>query len=88
MGIPASELFEGASEELVLIQGIVDVCWKEEDGIVLLDYKTDAVKNGSQLIRRYATQLELYAKALTKAAGEPVKEKLMYSFGLHKVVTC
>lgn len=88
MGIPASELFEGASEELVLIQGIVDVCWKEEDGIVLLDYKTDAVKNGSQLIRRYAAQLELYAKALTKAAGEPVKEKLMYSFGLHKVVTC
>lgn len=86
MGIPASELFEGASGELVLIQGIVDVCWKEEGGIVLLDYKTDAVKNGEQLIKRYAVQLELYAKALEKAAGEPVKEKLMYSFGLHQVV--
>lgn len=86
MGIPASEIYEGASEELVLIQGIVDVFWKEEGGIVLLDYKTDAVKNGTQLVERYAMQLDLYAKALTKAAGEPVKEKLMYSFGLHKVV--
>ncbi len=86
MGIPAMEIYEGASEELVLVQGIVDVFWKEEGGIVLLDYKTDAVKNEAQLTGRYAMQLNLYAKALRKAAGEPVKEKLMYAFGLHKVV--
>ncbi len=86
MGIPASQIYEGASDELVLIQGIVDVYWKEPGGIVILDYKTDAVQQADELIKRYRIQLDLYAQALEKATGEPVKEKLMYSFRLQKIV--
>lgn len=86
MGIPASRVYEGASEELVLIQGIVDVYWVEDDGLVILDYKTDAVSKAEQLTDRYRVQLELYAEALQKATGERLKEKLIYSFSLQKVI--
>lgn len=86
MGLPASEIYEGASEELVLIQGIVDACWLEEDALVILDYKTDAVSSAKQLTDRYQIQLDLYARALQKATGKKLKEKLIYSFSLQEIV--
>lgn len=86
MGIPASQVYADAGEELVLIQGIVDVYWQEEDGIVILDYKTDSVDHAGQLVNRYAAQLNLYGEALEKAAGVRVKEKVMYSFHLREAV--
>ena len=76
---------EETEEDLTLIQGIIDVFWLEEDGIVLLDYKTDSVKTPQELILRYETQMELYAKALNRVfaeTGKFVKEKLIYSFRL------
>lgn len=90
MGLPAHEIYrENSSEELVVIQGIIDVYWQEGDGLILLDYKTDRVfqKDGEEvLIRRYKTQLDLYARALEAAVGMPVKEKLIYSFTLNKLI--
>lgn len=50
--------------EGVLVQGIIDVFWLENDKIVLLDYKTDRVNAAKELIDRYSTQLKLYADAL------------------------
>lgn len=76
-------------DDLTLIQGIIDVFWIEEDGIVLLDYKTDAVKEPEELIVRYKAQLELYAQALNRVfadAGLKVKEKLIYAFKFEKVI--
>ncbi len=88
MGKPAKEaLEESSSEEMILIQGIIDVFFEEEDGIVLLDYKTDHVRNKKELAERYRTQMELYAQALERALFCPVKEKLLYSFCLHEIVT-
>ena len=72
---------------MILIQGIIDVFFEEEDGIVLLDYKTDHVRNKKELAERYRTQMELYAQALERALFCPVKEKLLYSFCLHEIVT-
>ncbi len=90
MGLPAHEIYpDNPSDELVVIQGIIDVYWQEGDGLILLDYKTDRVfqKDGEEvLIRRYKTQLDLYAKALEAAVGMPVKEKLIYSFTLNKLI--
>ena len=73
-----------------MIQGIIDVFWTEEDGIVLLDYKTDHVKNARELKERYETQLRLYADALERvfaARGLRVKEILIYSFTLEEVIS-
>ncbi|MCM1026999.1 MAG: helicase-exonuclease AddAB subunit AddA [Roseburia sp.] len=83
MGISASRLGEQfPAEENVLIQGIIDVFFEEEDGLVLLDYKTDAVSSMQELWNRYETQLDYYSEALTKLMGRPVKEKILYSFRL------
>lgn len=79
-------------EDLTLIQGIIDVFWLEEDGIVVLDYKTDRVDTEKQLADRYAAQLNLYAEALERVYNKDenreikVKEKLLYSFRLGKVI--
>ena len=77
-------------EDLTLIQGIIDVFWIEKDGIVLLDYKTDRVQQAKELIDRYETQLKLYADALERvfaARKLKVKEILIYSFSLEKLIT-
>lgn len=74
--------------EMILIQGIIDVFWLEEDGIVLLDYKTDRVDSEEQLKHMYAEQLELYRDALERIFPKPikVKEKYLYSFRLNRVI--
>ena len=84
LGISANRLkADFPEEETVLIQGIMDVFFVEEDGIVLLDYKTDAVKSMEELWNRYETQLTYYSEALQKLLQKPVKEKLLYSFRLN-----
>ena len=90
MGIPASRLGDGfPAEETVLIQGIIDVFFEEEDGFVVLDYKTDAVSAAAELVKRYQVQLSYYSEALDQIFGyeagadkKPVKERIIYSFKL------
>ena len=77
-------------EDLTLIQGIIDVFWIEDDGITVLDYKTDRVDTAQELIDRYATQLKLYAFALERVFATrklKVKEILIYSFRLEKLIS-
>ena len=88
IGIPARELGRGDSEELVLIQGIIDAYLEEEDGLVVIDYKTDRVppgapeKGAAMLADRYRVQLDYYEKALNQLTGKPVKERIIYSLAL------
>lgn len=72
--------------DLVLVQGIIDVYFVEEDGFVVLDYKTDSVKTKEELVQRYAAQIELYANAIQRATGIPCKEAFLYSFSLGTTV--
>lgn len=77
-------------EDLTLIQGIIDVFWIEDDGITVLDYKTDRVDTAQELIDRYTTQLKLYADALERVFATrklKVKEILIYSFRLEKLIS-
>ena len=71
-----------------LIQGIIDLYFEEDGELVLVDYKTDRVMKGEagekELVKRYAIQLDYYAKALTQLTGKNVKEKIIYSFALGK----
>jgi ATP-dependent helicase/nuclease subunit A len=90
MGIPANLLKSSfPEEETVLIQGIIDVFFEEDDGYVVLDYKTDAVDGAEELVGRYQLQLQYYAQALEQMSGYRgtgegmrVKEKIIYSFKL------
>ena len=85
----ASEIDERwPGEETVLVQGIIDAFFYEENELVLVDYKTDAVRKGEEmrLVELYHTQLEDYAQALERMTGKRVKEKYIYSFTLNKAI--
>ena len=73
-------------EEKVRLQGIIDAFFEEEDGYVLLDYKTDYVKEGGEedFINKYKIQINLYKDTLNKILGEEVKEAYLYSFYLER----
>ncbi len=69
-------------DDWILVQGIIDVYFEEEGGLVLLDYKTDQIFQAQQLKARYQAQLKYYAKALEQITGKKVKECWIYSFTL------
>ena len=83
--LPACDLDLGyASREPVLVQGIIDAYFYEDDGIVVVDYKTDYVERGEELLEKYGKQLHYYEIALEQLTGKKVKEKVIYSFCLGK----
>lgn len=92
IGIRAKDLSaDYTSSELILIQGIIDAYFIEDGKIVLVDYKTDYVSKKDtaaeeELIKRYGIQLQYYEKALERFHKMPVKEKILYSFGLQKEI--
>ncbi len=73
---------ETMAAEPVVVQGIADCVFREGDGLVLVDYKTDRVKTGEELAARYRSQLAFYKQALEPLLGLPVKQMLLYSFAL------
>ncbi len=93
MQMPARELgIDCESDEPVLIQGIIDAWFYEkneqgENEIVVVDYKTDFVKEGSELLEKYKKQLDYYQQALERLTGKRVREKLIYSFCLKEEVS-
>ena len=88
-GIPFSDMNKDAkTDDFVVVQGIIDVYFEEEDKIILVDYKTDRVREGEEdiLIRRYRAQMESYQQALEKITGKCVKEIYIYSVTLQKTI--
>ncbi len=73
--------------DIVLIQGIIDAYFVEGNKIIIADYKTDFVREPSQLINHYYVQLELYKRAVEQITRKPVTEKILYSVTLGKEVT-
>lgn len=83
LGIPGQELYKDEPEgDFALVQGIIDVYFEEEDGLVVLDYKTDKVYKIEELVEKYHAQLDYYGRALEQITGKKVKEKVLYSFTL------
>lgn len=87
LGVDAKEIYPDiVADETILVQGIIDVYFEEEDGLVVLDYKTDRVHSPAELTEKYHAQLDYYAQALEQLVQKPVKEKLIYSFTLRKEI--
>ena len=88
--IPAKEINKdipkALANEQIVVQGAVDCMFVEEGGIVIVDFKTDRVKEDSRLISSYAEQLNIYAAACEKITGLPVKEKIIYSLVLDRSI--
>lgn len=87
INIPACEIYGEDTESEILVQGIIDLYYiNENDELVLVDYKTDYVEKGNEneLIKKYEKQLELYQRALELAAKRKVSKKYIYSVYLGK----
>ena len=80
------------TSERILIQGVIDVYFEEDDGVVLLDYKTDRIPKGKTgeelLIKRYKTQLDYYQKAIEQISGKKVKDRILYSVIMNREIHC
>ncbi len=70
-----------------IVQGAVDLCFSEPDGVVVVDFKTDNVSQIGELKEKYQHQLSVYAVACEKIFGAPVKEKIIYSFKLSSSIS-
>ena len=79
---------ETYEEESLMLRGIIDLYFEEDDEIVIVDYKTDYIDedNKQEVIDRYRKQLDLYAEALNKLTGKRVKEKYLYLFNIDEEV--
>ncbi|NLG04772.1 MAG: helicase-exonuclease AddAB subunit AddA, partial [Clostridia bacterium] len=87
LGLPANTVYpEASDQETILIQGIIDAYFIEQENVIVVDYKTDRVTSKAELILRYQTQLDHYATALCQLTGLKVSEKIIYSFALHKEI--
>ncbi len=74
-------------DEKTVVIGKIDMVFTEPDGAVIVDYKTDNIREISTLRERYASQLALYAEAFTRITDLPVKACVLYSLKLRKSLT-
>ena len=89
INIPAKEVYGEEVEEEILVQGIIDLYYiNQENQLILVDYKTDYVEKGkeSELVEKYISQLELYKKALEESLQRKVDKTYIYSVYLGKEI--
>ena len=72
----------------ILVHGIIDLYFEENNELVLLDYKTDYVKDNdiNDIMSKYKTQITFYRKALELSTGKKVSETGLYLFGINSYV--
>jgi ATP-dependent helicase/nuclease subunit A len=83
---PANRVYPGSGDTLaaepILIQGVIDCLFEDENGVVLLDYKTDRIymKDWDLAAERHRFQLELYAEAIEAVLGRHIDESYVFFF--------
>lgn len=91
MLVPAADYYPNAEAgEEVLLQGVVDCWFVEEDGTVtVLDFKTDRVTPNTVEARakEYRPQLEAYSRALSQALERPVGRCTLWFFALGEEIS-
>lgn len=82
--VPFTYAKQDSEGDYQIIQGIVDCLFEEEDGWVLLDYKTDRVYGipdlQKEMASRYEVQLSVYQEAVEAILQIPIKERVLYLF--------
>lgn len=87
--VPAKEIYNINGEEKIVVQGIIDLYYRNKEGnLILVDYKTDFVenKNKNLLIKKYEKQIEYYKKAIEQGTEEKVEKTFIYSLYLDEAL--
>jgi ATP-dependent exoDNAse (exonuclease V) beta subunit len=76
----AREVGVAESDEPIVVQGVIDLCFIEDGQWVIVDYKTDRIDTASAgaAAQKYSVQLELYEKALAAITPHRIKQKYIY----------
>ncbi|MBR4016722.1 MAG: PD-(D/E)XK nuclease family protein, partial [Oscillospiraceae bacterium] len=82
----ADKYYSDAEHEQILLQGVVDCAIIEEDGITVIDFKTDEVTDATlfDAVQKYRSQVVTYADALSRLYQMPVKSAVLYFFALNR----
>lgn len=67
----------------IIVQGIIDCYFEEDDYLVLVDYKTGSAKGAEE---RYRMQIDLYRQALEAASGKKVKDAYLYMTDVGQII--
>ncbi len=75
-------------QDKILLQGVIDCYFEEDDNLVLIDYKTDYVPNGDIEVmkEKYKLQISYYSRALEMLTSKQVKERYIYLFSTGDIV--
>lgn len=77
---------ETETGEQILIQGVIDCLFREDDAWILVDYKSDRLEMADAFRSRYAVQLALYKRAVEQITHRPVEETYIYSLHLQQEI--
>jgi ATP-dependent helicase/nuclease subunit A len=78
------EIFVAAPIGLRLLEGYVDLLYETNEGLVVVDYKTDAWQSEHDLdakVQHYRIQAAAYAAALESATDQPVVDAILLFLG-------
>ena len=75
-----------SKDDEILIQGVIDLYYEAEEGLVLVDYKTDKLDSKEEFVKRYRTQLDYYKKALETLTNKKVTKVVIYSFNMNEEI--
>lgn len=80
MSVPASEADPSYPEdETILVQGIIDAWFPEGDEIVLVDYKTDRVREAGELKRGMKNSSSITSRHWSGRQGKGEREDYLFA---------
>ncbi len=85
-GLDASTVGTNASDEIIVLQGIVDMIIPTENGLIIIDFKTDRVtkETVSERAEKHTGQMRSYATAAADILKQPVITAQLYFLHLQK----
>jgi len=69
-----------SADDIVVVQGIIDLLVRTPDGLLVIDFKSDRVSGQEieQRVAAYRGQLDLYAQAAARILNTPVRQQWLY----------
>lgn len=89
LAVSAKDVFklnDNSKDDEIMVQGIIDLYYEDEEGLVIVDYKSDRLHNADEFINRYKKQLEYYKMALETITHKKVTNAFIYSFEMAGVI--
>ena len=85
---PAKEYYANGAQEEVLLQGVIDAWFEDEEGITVVDFKSDRIRPGDEKVRakEYAPQLTAYRNALSEILGKEIARVVLWFFATDTMV--